>query len=435
MGYMSRMPRFPAMVFLLVGALSSAALPALAAGPKGSESPADVLFQKAVKDMQAGRYDAACEALKASLKLEEKAGTMYALGDCEATRGHSEDALAVFSQYLRVVDAMKSPDREKHDERANVAREQVKRIQGELLFAKAKAARDAGRLDEACAALSQSYKVDARPGTLYSLADCEDSRGRIATAQRHYQAYLGAVSAMTSPTKEKHAERAGLAEARLSALEPDIPTVKLFWRGKTPDGLRVHFGGSVDEALSLDVRIAVDPGVVALVVESKGKAPLERTFTIQKGERKALELSVPTSVLRNEEAAEPIADAPPINREPSKGMSPMRLGGYVGIGVGGAALVLGGVFGGLAMKQKDRLQDLPCTDAGCPANRKEEVDRFRLFGNTSTAMFAVGTALAGAGVTLLLLSPKAEKKDRGTAFRVHSAVLPGTGYLSVEGSF
>ena len=41
---------------------------------------------------------------------------------------------------------------------------------------------EAGHFNRACPAIEKSYQLDPRPGTLFTLAECEAKRGRLATA-------------------------------------------------------------------------------------------------------------------------------------------------------------------------------------------------------------------------------------------------------------
>jgi hypothetical protein len=52
----------------------------------------------------------------------------------------------------------------------------------EALFEQARAAMAAGSYDIACARFRDSDKLDPAVGTRFNLADCEERRGRVATA-------------------------------------------------------------------------------------------------------------------------------------------------------------------------------------------------------------------------------------------------------------
>src|SRR5690242_9942096 len=59
----------------------------------------------------------------------------------------------------------------------------------------------AGHYDIACPALAESQRLDPRPGTLFTLAECESRAGRIATAVAHYEDYLARFAKMTPDQK------------------------------------------------------------------------------------------------------------------------------------------------------------------------------------------------------------------------------------------
>jgi hypothetical protein len=44
---------------------------------------------------------------------------------------------------------------------------------------------EAGHYDKACPDIAESYRLDPQPGTLFTLAECEVKRGRLATAVAH----------------------------------------------------------------------------------------------------------------------------------------------------------------------------------------------------------------------------------------------------------
>ncbi len=71
------------------------------------------------------------------------------------------------------------------------------------LFEKGVEDLQAGKLDTACPALAgESYRMDPRPGTLFTLADCFDRAGTPASATARYEDYL-------NPLRPDDARRAG----------------------------------------------------------------------------------------------------------------------------------------------------------------------------------------------------------------------------------
>src|SRR5262245_1711819 len=55
----------------------------------------------------------------------------------------------------------------------------------EALFREARAAMQSGDFDAACAKFEESERLDKAPGTVLNLAECEEKRGRVATAWGH----------------------------------------------------------------------------------------------------------------------------------------------------------------------------------------------------------------------------------------------------------
>ena len=77
----------------------------------------------------------------------------------------------------------------------------------------------AGKYDTACPALAESFRLDPAPGALFTLAECEMSRGRLATAQTHYRDFLDRVDGMTEEGKERQQQRVEVAEGKLAEIE------------------------------------------------------------------------------------------------------------------------------------------------------------------------------------------------------------------------
>ncbi|MDI3290378.1 tetratricopeptide repeat protein [Polyangium sp. 15x6] len=411
---------------------------AFAAPTPAQEAAAGKLFDAAVAEVQAGRYAEACPLLEQSHVLDPKPGTLHALAECEAKIQKLDQAIAHYKEYLGLYAAMKSPLREKHTDRARVAEEQVKKLQAEILFKQAIAHREAGRHAEACAALEESQQIDPTPGTLYALAECEATRGRVATALGHYTTYLGLFAAMKSPLRERHAERARIAEEQRKKLDAETPRLELVWTGEVPEGLVVSRGNTTLDPKTLGVFVPMDPGEYAFRVEVPGRPPQERKVRLEKGDRKILELTPgATQEAKGEPPSlpkEPLPPPPEPLATSKPGMHPWALGGIAAMGVGGAGLIVGSVLGGLAMAEKGEVDAVCDQNFACGVEGMKTVERFWALGNASTAMFIVGGVVLATGVTLFVLSPKPAAEKVG-AVRVRGLAGPGAGYLGVEGTF
>jgi hypothetical protein len=89
--------------------------------------------------------------------------------------------------------------------------------------------------------------------------------------------------------------------------------------------------------------------------------------------------------------------------------APWVISGLVGMGLGGAGILVGSIFGGLAIGKKN---DAYCTDPGCTADAQRPGNRESAlsFATVSTVAFITGGILAASGFVLYLLAPKSPEK-------------------------
>ena len=83
-------------------------------------------------------------------------------------------------------------------------------------------------------------------------------------------------------------------------------------------------------------------------------------------------------------------------------LPPLIVPGAVLAGVGAAGLVLGAVFGGLALSKKNVVEE-HCVEAQCSLEGFEASEDARTFARVSTVSFIAGGALAAVGITLLVI--------------------------------
>lgn len=306
----------------------------------------------------------------------------------------------------------------------------------DALFDKGVADMEAGRFATACPALAESQMLDPRPGTLFALAECERKAGRLATARARYAEYLRIVAGMTGAPRQKHAERAQIAEAQARALEPEVPTLALRLPAKAPAGVRVTRDGQEVPATDLGAPQPVDPGEHVITSQAPSGPLLEQRVTLAPRERKVVDLRLENA---------PVAAPPPPVSAPaspaSEGAAPVDGKGrfIAGLAVGGfgiAGIVVGGIAGGLAIEQK-RIVDEHCkTITTCDDPGYAAVESGRTIGTLSTVGLAVGLAGVAAGVVLVLTAPRGSKAT-GVSPSMRAGVLragPGGALFGVEGS-
>lgn len=306
----------------------------------------------------------------------------------------------------------------------------------------------AGAFDKGCPALRESYRLDPRIGTLFTLAECEAKWGRIATAVAHYSNFLTQVAAMPSGQRIKQREREKVAREKRDELTPQVPELTLVLPKEAPANTVVTRDGERLRTPSLGVALPIDPGehVVTTQVPGGGKL-VEKKFEIEKGEKKTvtLEFVLPEKGADTGGGAGsgdgsggqtggtggPGADG----GGGEQGTSGRRLTAYILGGVGIAGLAAGGVFGGLTLMKKGELESDNACKFGdaiqCTGDGRTGLTEAKTFGWISTAGFGVGVASLGVATVLLLTEPKATttgaagpRSARGfDGRRVHAGVL------------
>jgi len=108
----------------------------------------------------------------------------------------------------------------------------------------------------------------------------------------------------------------------------------------------------------------------------------------------------------------PVSPVAPVN--PTGGSSPVRIGGWVLVGVAGALLVSGGITGGVALSMDRDLADR-CDGVDCSGGDWSDAQKMRSLGVATDVMLGVGGALAIVGVVMVVAGAK---RERNTTDRV-----------------
>lgn len=281
---------------------------------------------------------------------------------------------------------------------------------------------EAGRYDEACPSIEHSYELDPRPGVLFTLAECQSKRGRIAAAVARYEEYLALFNALPPAKKKLQTNRPKAARAQLAALSPQVPRLVVTLAPGAPPGVVVERDGHVVPAATLGTSLSVEPGDHVLRVSLPGGALGETRLKLERGEHRSVMLPMP---------ALPVPAAPP---DAHRGPSARRVAAFVTGGVGVAGLVIGGAMGGVALARKgvvDDHCDLGGVAEACDHQGKEAADQLKTFALASTVGFVAGGALAVASVVLFATEPASPKPatsaSRATIPQLEIGVAPARG--------
>ena len=289
----------------------------------------------------------------------------------------------------------------------------------ESLFQEARKLMDAKRFGEACPKLVASHKLAPAVGTLLNLADCYERGGQLASAWARFHEAIALAQRLGRPDREKTArERADRLEARL---------IKLTIKGSEP-GVEVKLDGNVLDPTVLGTPVPIDPGKHTIDASAKGKKPFATTIDASDRAR-APSVEIPALETDADANAKGGATTPidnrPIVDKPSADGSTQRILGIVGMGLGGAGLVVGSIFGlRTSSKWSDAKQH--CSGIDCDRTGVELAASAKNAGTISTVSFITGIVLIGGGAALFFTVPPAPK---GTTVGV------GLGTLVVGGSF
>lgn len=307
--------------------------------------------------------------------------------------------------------------------------------QAKALFDEARELAKSGKWPEACEKLEASKKLAPKMLTTYRLADCHERIGRTASAHAGFLTAAELAKSAGDATKQADAlDRAKAIEGKLSRIVFDLP--------KDEGNLVIKLDGQpVSPSLLLE-KLPLDPGEHALVATADGKQPHAMSFHVPPGpavttvtvpslaptdgSKEPAKTEVPTESkeTKEPEPPPPVADTPP----PS---STTKTAGFVALGVGVVGLGVG-TWLGLSAKSLDRDAEALCPARGCTPEGKQMNEDARSRGNLATAVFAVGTVAAVAGVVLLVIAPSSATTKTAT---VQPWVGLGTGGLSLSGSF
>jgi hypothetical protein len=308
----------------------------------------------------------------------------------------------------------------------------------EALFNRGMARMEAGDFENGCPAIGESYRLDPRPGTLFTLAECEAKRGHIATAYVRYGDYLSLLETLP-PDKKARQQQQGrdkAARAERAALGPQVPELTVVVGPGLPRGAVVKRDDVVLAEPSLGVGLPLDPGDHVVTLEVPGKPPVARKVHVAPGDKTRVvldeEASPPPPVVAPQSppagaplapAAAPAATPRPPPAPPSPPPAPrtgpgaQRVAGYALGAVGLAGLGAGAVLGGLAAARKG--------SAGCGVGGKPDacadfgaIQSARALGNASTAGVVAGGVLAAAGVVLVVTNRRRAAEAGPTAGNV-----------------
>lgn len=296
---------------------------------------------------------------------------------------------------------------------------------------------EAGDFAGALQALEEAEKYFRAPTITRMRALTLEKLGRLTEAKRVHRQLVDEKLPERAPPEFVRAQEE--SQKSLESLETRIPRLRISL-AHAPLGTKVTLDGSpLDPAASEAVR--VDPGKHTVEVTPPSGEKLSRDVDLaeQADERIAFDLApAPRTAPTSAPSAAPVPTSaavisiPPSKAEPESKRS--FLGPGIAFGVGGAALIVGAVTGGLTIAKRSEVDTLCDEHRECPKDleQKLDLDQANSVAHVSTVAFAVaGVGLATGTLLLLLPRPVSSKPvSRGS-----TSIEVSAGSLVIRGSF
>jgi hypothetical protein len=305
------------------------------------------------------------------------------------------------------------------------------------LFERGRSLRAAGNCAEAAPLFEKAAEIyPTGLGNVRNAAECEEQLGHFATSHRYWQELK---RGLMLSKEEKYDGWQTDTEAAIARLAPKLAHVTIDV---------VETDGKTEHKLSPNNRVKVkineeplqrpligtlldrDPGKYVVTVTGDGEDPKTQSVDLVVGDSKSLHFVVKAP------PPEPIG-GPPVTTPDGKGAATRRTIGWIGVGVGAAALIGAGISLGI---RQAALGDLKsgCPNyetAACPTSLQSTVSRGATASTLVNVLGIAGGVLAVGGIVLVLVSPSPTPADAKPATAFVPEVSFGLGSVSASWSF
>jgi len=287
-----------------------------------------------------------------------------------------------------------------------------------------------GRYADAAALMAGAERIVHAPTHLLYQAQAEEKLGHLVIAHELY------LRIAREPLRRDAPQAFVLAQAeakqRADAVRPRFSQVAIVVEGaRAGASVKVTADGAAIPSALLGVPYPIDPGEhqFEATVDGLSSGPIRANLREGATEKVVLKLKTTEALATPAVGAPSIAPQPATNATPaveqsgqapattptqSTGTHPLKLGGYIGLGVGVVGLGVGTLFAVRSAGSRSDANAL-CNGPGgkCPTTSQSQIDDLDAKANSSGTLavvgFVAGGVAAAAGVTMLLLAPKQER--------------------------
>ena len=273
-----------------------------------------------------------------------------------------------------------------------------------------------GDFEGAVDRFERAYDVEPTPLLGLWVARTLARAGRLLEASDRYRALSQQNLPSDATARDWSAKKEAESERR--ALLPRIPSVVVGLDGAAREEVSVTVNGQAVAPNAIGVPRNVDPGWVR-VCGSRGELQVETRVHVGEGELKVVRLSFarPTPLENASSVSTRGRTGATEGRSETERSAPARIGdgrrllGYVSMGVGGAALLTGAVFGTLALDDESRLRN-ECPRARCRSALSSDVEAYESRKTVATVGLVAGALLTTTGLVLYLTAPRDSRSAR-----------------------
>jgi len=279
---------------------------------------------------------------------------------------------------------------------------------------------DDGQYRRALEQVERAEQLYHAPTHLQMKAEALEGLGRLAEAMSVYERL--SVEPLEPAASDAFRRAIEHAEDRLSALGRVVPALSLRLTGAEASAVRITVDGEAVSLSSMPLRL--DAGDHVLVAEAVGFERFERSLSLRSdGAVEVVEVAMSVVAPPNEQDRAPVESDHGASDSTGGSLVPA----VVALGIGGAALSIGAVTGGISLVQVSDLRGA-CPGQRCTEAHRGTIEEIETLGNVSTAAFVVGGVGVATGIVMLFARPGGGQETALTP-------LLGPGALGLQGRF